>query len=77
MDHGFDADFYAASGFGGVEIAELKEEGARGFDNFLRGSVCGLVHTAFVAGKPYNTSNPRAASRELGAPHDFIGVAAV
>ena len=77
MNDGFDADLDAASGLGGIEIAKFEKERAAGFDDFLRGGVSGLVHAALVAGEANDTSDPGTARGEFGAPHDFVGVAAV
>ena len=77
VDDGLDANFDAAGGLGGIQIAEFEEQRACRFHDFLRRRVGGLVHAAFVARQPQHAGNPRKPRGEFRSPHNFVRVAAV
>src|SRR5581483_7986740 len=76
MRNSLNTNFDSTRGFSGVEISEFKVKRSRRLHDLLRWSVGRLIHAALVAGKPHHARNPGASCRNLGAPHDLVGVAA-
>src|SRR5262249_53077565 len=74
---GLDADLHGAGRLRAVEILEGKKQRAGALDDLLHRGECRLIHAALVARQADDARHPRQPCPDLGAPENFIGVAAV